>query len=128
MKALAIIIISLIVYYVGLAISTYQRMKRHTKTSVRLSINIVNFILKTSWCHPYDGHKFMTVFQTVMLMPIFVSRFIAIYISFEVDAELFFERTNIIPTDDILAKTKERYINQLKTLYDIAGVFTKGKK
>lgn len=128
MKALAIIIISLIVYYVGLVISTYQRMKRHTKTSVRLSINIVNFILKTSWCHPYDGHKFMTVFQTIMLMPIFVSRFIAIYISFEVDAELFFERTNIIPTDDILAKTKERYINQLKTLYDIAGVFTKGKK
>lgn len=115
-------------YYVGLVISTYQRMKRHTKTSVKLSINIVNFILKTSWCHPYDGHKFMTVFQTVMLMPIFVSRFIAIYISFEVDAELFFERTNIIPTDDILAKTKERYINQLKTLYDIAGVFTKGKK
>lgn len=128
MKALAIIIISLIVYYVGLVISTYQRMKRHTQTSVRLSINIVNFILKTSWCHPYDGHKFMTVFQTIMLMPIFVSRFIAIYISFEVDAELFFERTNIIPTDDILAKTKERYINQLKTLYDIAGVFTKGKK
>ena len=128
MKALAIIIISLIVYYVGLVISTHRRMKRHTQTSVRLSINIVNFILKTSWCHPYDGHKFMTVFQTVMLMPIFVSRFIAIYISFEVDAELFFERTNIIPTDDILAKTKERYINQLKTLYEIAGVFTKGKK
>lgn len=128
MKILAIIIISLIVYYIGLVISTHRRMKRHTKTSVTLSINIVNFILKTSWVHPYDGRRFMTLFQTIMLMPIFVSRFITIYISFEVDAELFFERTNIIPTDDILAKTKERYINQIKALYDIAGVFTKGKK
>lgn len=128
MKTLTIIIISLIVYYVGLVISTYKRMKRHTKTSVILSINIVNFILKTSWIHPYDGHKFMTVFQTIMLMPIFVSRFITIYISFEVDAELLFERTNIIPTDNILAKTKERYIKQIQTIYDIVGVFTKGKK
>lgn len=128
MKILAIIIISLIAYYVGLIISTYQRMKRHTKTSVILSINIVNFILKTSWIHPYDGHKFMTVFQTIMLMPIFVSRFITIYISFEVDAELLFERTNIIPTDNILEKTKERYIKQITTIYDMVGVFTKGKK
>lgn len=128
MKTLAIIIISLILYYVGLVISTYKRMKRHTKTSVILSINIVNFILKTSWIHPYGGHKFMTVFQTIMLMPIFVSRFITIYISFEVDAELLFERTNIIPTDNILEKTKERYIKQIKTIYDMVGVFTKGKK
>lgn len=128
MKTLAIIIISLILYYVGLVISTYKRMKRHTKTSVILSINIVNFILKTAWVHPYDGHKFMTVFQTIMLMPIFVSRFITIYISFEVDAELLFERTNIIPTDNILEKTKERYIKQITTIYDMVGVFTKGKK